>query len=38
MIDIYKTNLKTGRLDKIDTPIKGCWINIVKPTLLFTAK
>lgn len=32
MIDIYKTNLKTGRLDKIDTPIKGCWINIVKPT------
>lgn len=32
MIDIYKTNLKTGKLDKIDTPIKGCWINIVKPT------
>ena len=32
LIDIYKTNLKTGRLDKIDTPIKGCWINIVKPT------
>ncbi len=32
MIDIYKTNLKTGNLDKIENPIKGCWINLVAPT------
>ena len=32
MVDIYKTNLRTGLLDKIETPVKGCWINIVKPT------
>lgn len=32
MIDIYKTNTKNGRLEKIDSPVKGCWINIVKPT------
>lgn len=32
MIDIYKTNKDTGLLEKIPEPIKGCWINIVKPT------
>lgn len=32
MVEMYKTNLATGRLDKIDTPVKGCWINMVKPT------
>ncbi|MDD3303743.1 MAG: magnesium transporter CorA family protein [Clostridia bacterium] len=32
MIDIYKTNIESGRLEQIEKPIKGCWINIVKPT------
>lgn len=32
MIDIYNTNLETGKIEKIDRPTKGCWINIVKPT------
>jgi magnesium transporter len=32
MVDIYITNVKTGKIEKIDEPIKGCWINIVKPT------
>lgn len=32
MVDIYITNQKTGKVDKIDKPKKGCWINIVKPT------
>ena len=31
MIDIYKTNQKTGILDKIEKPVKGCWINMVAP-------
>ncbi|MEG0872551.1 MAG: magnesium transporter CorA family protein [Clostridia bacterium] len=31
MVDIYKTNATTGLLEKIDKPVKGCWINIVKP-------
>ena len=32
MVDIYITNQTTGKIDKIDKPKKGCWINIVKPT------
>lgn len=32
MIRIYKTNKKTGKLEEIDAPVKGCWINMVKPT------
>lgn len=32
MINIYKSNTQTGTLDKIKEPVKGCWINIVKPT------
>ncbi len=32
MISIYKTNKKTGKLEEIDAPVKGCWINMVKPT------
>ena len=32
MINIYKTNTKTGNLKLIDKPVKGCWINLVNPT------
>ena len=32
MINIYKTNIKTGLIDSIEKPVKGCWINLVKPT------
>ena len=32
MINIYKTNVKTGFIDSIEKPVKGCWINLVKPT------
>ena len=32
MIDIYNTNMKTLKIEKIEEPVKGCWINIVKPT------
>ncbi len=32
MINIYKTNVKTGLIDSIEKPVKGCWINLVKPT------
>ncbi len=32
MINIYKTNTATGKVEEIKKPEKGCWINIVKPT------
>ena len=32
MIDIYKTNKNTGKIEKIQKIEKGCWINMVKPT------
>lgn len=32
MVNIYITNPVSGKLDKIKEPIKGCWINMVKPT------
>ena len=32
MVNIYNTNLSTGKIEKIDKPIRGCWINMVKPT------
>ena len=32
MIEIFKTNKKNGKLDKISVPENGCWINMVKPT------
>ena len=32
MVNIYITNPISGNLDKIAEPIKGCWINMVKPT------
>lgn len=32
MIDIYNTDVKTGKMEKINKPVKGCWINMVKPT------
>lgn len=32
MVSIYKTNKMTGTLEEIDAPVKGCWINMVKPT------
>ena len=32
MVNIYITNPVSGNLDKIKEPIKGCWINMVKPT------
>lgn len=32
MVNIYITNPVSGSLDKIAEPIKGCWINMVKPT------
>lgn len=32
MVNIYITNPVSGNLDKISEPIKGCWINMVKPT------
>lgn len=32
MIDIYNTNISTGKIEKIDRPVKGCWINMVRPT------
>ena len=32
MIKIYKTNESTGKLETVQSPIKGCWINMVAPT------
>lgn len=32
MIKIYNTNLKTNKLEEINTIQKGCWINLVNPT------
>lgn len=32
MIDMYNTNMNTGKIEKISRPVKGCWINMVKPT------
>ena len=32
MINIYKSNVSTGKLDLVEIPEKGCWINMVKPT------
>lgn len=32
MIDIYKTNKTTGKIEKVEKIEKGCWINMVKPT------
>ena len=32
MVNIYITNPISGKLDTIKEPIKGCWINMVKPT------
>lgn len=32
MINIYKTNAQTGRIQIIEKPVKGCWINLEKPT------
>lgn len=32
MVNIYKSNQETKVLDKIQEPVKGCWINMVKPT------
>ena len=32
MVNIYITNPVSGKLDVIKEPIKGCWINMVKPT------
>lgn len=32
MVDIYKTNKNTGKIEKVEKIEKGCWINIVKPT------
>ncbi|MEG2348676.1 MAG: magnesium transporter CorA family protein [Clostridia bacterium] len=32
MVDIYKTNSKTAKLENIEKIEKGCWINMVKPT------
>ena len=32
MVDIYITDQKTRNLNKIEKPVKGCWINMVSPT------
>lgn len=32
LVNIYITNPVSGNLDKISEPIKGCWIDMVKPT------
>lgn len=32
MVNIYKSNQETGKLEKIKDTVKGCWINMVKPT------
>lgn len=32
MINIYKTNKRNGKIEEIDVPVKGCWINMEKPT------
>lgn len=32
MIDIYITDPKTKNFNKIEKPMKGCWINMVSPT------
>lgn len=32
MVDIYITDPKTRNFNKIEKPVKGCWINIVAPT------
>lgn len=28
MINIYKSNVSTGKLDLVEIPEKGCWINM----------
>lgn len=33
MINIYKTNISTKRMEEIDKIVKGCWINMVAPTI-----
>jgi len=33
MIEIYKTNIDTNELEKINTIEKGCWINVVSPNV-----
>ena len=32
MINIYKTNKENGKLEEIKATVKGCWINMEKPT------
>lgn len=32
MVDIYITDSKTRNFNKIEKPVKGCWINMVSPT------
>lgn len=32
MVDIYITDPKTRNFNKIEKPVKGCWINMVSPT------
>ncbi len=32
MINIYKTNQENGVLEIIKEPVKGCWINLVRPS------
>ena len=32
MVNIYITNPVSNSLDKIAKPIKGCWINMIRPT------
>ena len=32
MVDIYITDQKTRNFNKIEKPVKGCWINMVSPT------
>lgn len=32
MVEIYKTSESTKRIQSIKEPVKGCWINMIKPT------
>ena len=33
MVEIYITDQKTRNFNKIEEPVKGCWINMVSPQI-----
>ena len=32
LVDIYNSNIETGKLEKVTEIKKGCWINLENPT------